>query len=111
MNPTIAGLIDAACEAQAEVRQAIRQVELAKREVTKKETALVGAKCRAREAEEILRLARSSEVVYYVTQREVDLAAMKGMILVVGQEYTAEIKESIRCMPLSQAIKELIERV
>ena len=71
----------------------------------------MGAKCRAREAEEIFRLARSSEVVYYVTQREVDLAAMKGMDLTVGQELTDEIKDNLRCMPLSQAIKELIERV
>lgn len=111
MNPTIAGLIDAAHEAQAEVRSAIRGVELAKREVTKKETALVGAKVRAREAEEILRLARSSEVVYYVTQREVDLAAMKGIYLAVGQELTPDIKEALRCEPLGKAIKELIERV
>ena len=111
MNPTIAGLIDAAHEAQAEVRRAIREVELAKREVTKRETALVGAKEAARFAEDILRVARNSEVVYYVTQREVDLAAMKGIDLHVGDQLTDEIRESLRCMPLSRAIQDLIANV
>jgi hypothetical protein len=96
---TIEGLIDAACEANANVLHALRKVELARADLVKAETSLVGAKCHAREAEEILRLARAREPREEVTSREVEIARMKGIVLSQGDTLTAALKAQLRDTP------------
>lgn len=96
---TIKGYMDAALAAEDDVLYAQVKVSIAQREVVKAQTTLVGARERAREAREVLRLAQSREVREEVSSRDVEIAHMKGIVLSVGDLLTPSVKALLRETP------------
>ena len=67
-----------------------------KRELCSVESELIGAKVNLESLQLQEQLERTSRVVEYVTSRERAIGSMIGLPMEVGQEYTADMKESVR---------------
>lgn len=96
LKPTIEGFIASSAEAEDDVRELSLKVQIAQRDLRRAQTALVGAKERARKAREELRQFKAQRVYEEVTAREVQIAHMKGFEIGLGNELTAEIKAMLR---------------
>lgn len=96
---TIEGFMSAAREAEESLEDIDYQIKTLKRELTKLESLRIGAQQAKRQAHETMRLALSSQVNDEVTYREVEIAAMKGLILIAGEPLTNEVRARIRNTP------------
>jgi len=99
LKSTIEGLKAACVEAVEDEKQARISVESARKVFILAQDALLGAKLRAEEAKNILRSFEERQVHEEVTQREVEIALMKGLTFVEGEEYTSAMKALIRETP------------
>ena len=99
MNASITGYMDALHDAGQEVLLARLKIENIKRDLVKAETALMAAKERAREAQQVLCQVESTQVREEITSREVEIARMKGIVLNKGDKLTRAIKQLLRETP------------
>lgn len=95
MNATIQGYLDACLDAENEVENIQYSISSLRRELTKLEDRLVGAKEKERRAKEILARETSQEVIVEVMPRERDIAYMKGITLNVGDPLTEDVKRKV----------------
>ena len=98
MNPikiTIRALRDAATEASDEERELVISLAIARREVTRIETLLVGAREKYRLAKEILHKTTSSIPHNECSHREVELLRKRGIIVQQGDELTEFLKAEL----------------
>lgn len=96
LRPTIEGLKAACVEAVEEEKLARVTADNARKAFENAQDALLGAKLRAEEAKGILRKFEESQIREEVTQREVDIAMMKGLQFTAGEEYTQEKRDLLR---------------
>ena len=96
LRPTIEGLKAACVEAVEEEKLARVTADNARKAFEYAQDALLGAKLRAEEAKGILRKFEESQIREEVTQREVDIALMKGLLFTVGEEYTQQKRDLLR---------------
>jgi hypothetical protein len=104
MNPveiTIRALKDAALEAADEERELIIHLAIAKREVTKLESQLVGAREKYRLAKEILRTTISSVPTEECSNREVEILRARGYVVSQGDLITPELKAVLRSIGMT----------
>jgi hypothetical protein len=111
MNATLEGYLTAQAEAQDDARAIALAIARLKRDLTKFETVLVGAKERERKASEAIYAFRSQEVRTEITSREVEIAYMKGIILHVGDSLTNGVKGLLRDSGMSVSMQTRIARV
>ena len=96
---TIDGFISAAREAEDVIEDLDYQIKTLKRELTRLESLKIGELRAKRASYDSLRQAMSSLVTDEITFREVEIAAMKGLTLVVGEPLTNAIRNRIRNTP------------
>ena len=96
LKMTLEGLKAACVEAVEEEKLARVAADNARRDFEKAQDVLLGAKLRAEEAKGILRKFEDNQVREEVTQREVDIALMKGLQFHVGEEYTQAKRDLLR---------------
>lgn len=77
-------------------KELLKDITRIKKELDKVESEYVGVKEKIANLKEQLRLAKSQVVKEFVTNREVDIARMKGFSLEDGEELTQEIKDKLR---------------
>ncbi|MFA6270669.1 MAG: hypothetical protein WC657_05700 [Candidatus Paceibacterota bacterium] len=99
LKATIEGLKAACVEAVEEEKLARASADNARKAFDKAQDVLLGAKLRAAEAKDLLRQFENRQVHEEITQREVDIALMKGLEYQVGDEYTQEKKNLLRDTP------------
>ena len=93
---TIEGYMAAAADAADELRDLDISISRVKRDLEKLVTQRVGAKMKSDTYRELARVEQSRLVCEEATQREVDIAMMRGVTLTVGDELTPAIKEVLR---------------
>ena len=89
---TIEGYLAASADAADELRQIDISIALVKRDLEKLVTQRIGAKMKADTYRELARVEQSRMVCEEVTQREVDIALMRGVTLTVGDELIPSVK-------------------
>ena len=93
---TIEGYMSAATDAADELRQLDITIARIKRDLDKLMTQRMGARLRHDTYSELARVEKARQVCEEVTQREVDIATMRGVTLTVGQELTPSVKAILR---------------
>ena len=96
LKATLEGLKAACVEAVEDEKLARVSADNARKAFEKAQDVLLGAKLRATEAKDLLRKIEERQVHEEITQREVDIALMKGLNFTAGEEYTAEKKSLLR---------------
>ena len=93
---TIEGYLAASADATDELRQIDITIARVKRDLEKLVTERIGAKMRADTYRELARVEQSKQVRDEATQREVDIALMRGVTLTVGDELIPSVKAILR---------------
>lgn len=96
---TIQGYMAAAKECEEEVEDLDYKIRDLKKELHRLEALRVGALEATRQAHDLVRRAKMSEVNDEVSNREVEIAAMKGLDFILGQPFTDHMKALLRNTP------------